>query len=242
MAADGAERPCTLQPEQRLEAAAPMVSHGWKSVVRLLRQQHGRESDDVLSLPVMSELMTFLKAAADDPSLKVIVFESADPEFFIAHVDMTLGDDPHAFQALTALAAPGLNPFQSVSEAVRRQPQVTIVKLAGLARGGGAEFVAAADMSFAALGKAGIAQCEALMGIVPGGGGTQYLQQKVGRGRALEIVLGAVTPYGDGMIARVRDLAGGNPDVVLDTSPPGRGVLPTSSRSRAGTPTRADHH
>jgi enoyl-CoA hydratase/carnithine racemase len=68
---------------------------------------------------------------------------------------------------------------------------VTIIKLAGLARGGGAEFVTAADMTFAAIGRAGIGQIEALMGIVPGGGGTQYLASRIGRNRALEAVLGA---------------------------------------------------
>ena len=46
-------------------------------------------------------------------------------------------------------------------------------------------------MSFGVIGRAGLAQCEALMGIVPGGGGTQYLVEKLGRGRALEAVLGA---------------------------------------------------
>ncbi|WP_240799797.1 enoyl-CoA hydratase/isomerase family protein [Streptomyces sp. A1277] len=64
-------------------------------------------------------------------------------------------------------------------------------KVAGKARGGGAEFVVAADMAFAAIGKAGLGQVEALMGIVPGGGATQYLTERVGRNRALEIVLGA---------------------------------------------------
>jgi enoyl-CoA hydratase/carnithine racemase len=81
--------------------------------------------------------------------------------------------------------------FQAFAELLRHQPQVTIVKLAGIARGGGAEFVTAADMTFAAIGKAGLAQCEALMGIVPGGGGTQYALHRLGRNRALEVVLGA---------------------------------------------------
>jgi enoyl-CoA hydratase/carnithine racemase len=79
----------------------------------------------------------------------------------------------------------------SPRELLRHQPQVTIVKLAGMARGGGAEFVVAADMAFAAIGRGGIGQIEALMGIVPGGGGTQYLASRIGRNRALEAVLGA---------------------------------------------------
>lgn len=146
---------------------------------------------NVLDVRLMSELRNVLAAVRHDASVKVIVFDSADPDFFIAHVDMSLIDAPHAFDDLAKDAPEGLNVFQAFGEIVRHQPQVTIVKLAGIARAGGAEFVAAADMSFAAIGRAGLAQSEALMGIVPGGGGTQYLAQRLGRARALEVVLGA---------------------------------------------------
>lgn len=146
---------------------------------------------NVLSLAMMTDLMTLLATLREDRTAKVIVFESADPEFFIAHVDMTLVDDEDAAADPTAGAPAGLNVFQALGEALRSQPQVTIVKLAGTARGGGAEFVAAADMTFAAIGRAGLGQMEVLAGIVPGGGGTQYLLERAGRNRALEIVLGA---------------------------------------------------
>ncbi|MEU9556410.1 enoyl-CoA hydratase/isomerase family protein [Streptomyces fumanus] len=146
---------------------------------------------NVLDVALMADLRHLLTTLRDDGSVRVIVFESADPEFFIAHVDMSLVDAPHAFDELAAEVPDGVNVFQGLGELLRHQPQVTIVKLAGLARGGGAEFVAAADMAFAAIGRAGIGQIEALMGIVPGGGGTQYLAQRVGRNRALEVVLGA---------------------------------------------------
>lgn len=146
---------------------------------------------NVLDVALMSEISRLLLAVRDDPDTRVLVFQSADPEFFIAHVDMTLIDEPHAFDDLARNAPEGLNPFQAFGELLRSQPQVTIVKLAGLARGGGAEFVAAADMAFAAEGRAGLAQCEALMGITPGGGATQYLTDRMTRGRALEVILGA---------------------------------------------------
>ncbi|GAB3139728.1 enoyl-CoA hydratase/isomerase family protein [Microbispora hainanensis] len=113
------------------------------------------------------------------------------PEFFIAHVDMSPGDTPDALGKLAHGLPGGVNVFQALGELLRHQPQVTIVKLAGMARGGGAEFVASADMAFAAIGRAGIGQIEALMGIVPGGGGTQYLATRAGRNRALEAVLSA---------------------------------------------------
>ncbi|WP_312417616.1 enoyl-CoA hydratase/isomerase family protein [Comamonas sp.] len=146
---------------------------------------------NVLDVPLMSEIRRFLLSVRDDQSTRVLVFQSADPEFFIAHVDMTLIDEPHAFDDFVLDAPEGLNPFQAFGELLREQPQVTIVKLAGLARGGGAEFISAADMAFAAEGRAGLAQCEALMGITPGGGATQYLSTRMTRGRTLEVILGA---------------------------------------------------
>ncbi|MEU3902835.1 enoyl-CoA hydratase/isomerase family protein [Streptomyces goshikiensis] len=146
---------------------------------------------NVLDVALMADLRHLLTALRDDDSVRVIVFDSASPEFFIAHVDMTLVDAPDAFDRFAGDLPDGVNVFQALGELLRHQPQVTIVKLAGTARGGGAEFVAAADMAFAAIGRAGIGQIEALMGIVPGGGGTQYLAGRVGRNRALEAVLGA---------------------------------------------------
>ena len=146
---------------------------------------------NVLDVALMGDLRRLLTALRDDDSVRVIVFDSANPEFFIAHVDMSLGDTPDALDELARDLPDGVNIFQAVGELLRHQPQVTIVKLAGMARGGGAEFVAAADMTFAAIGRAGIGQIEALMGIVPGGGGTQYLATRVGRNRALEAVLSA---------------------------------------------------
>ena len=144
---------------------------------------------NVLDVAMMADLRDLLTALRDNHSVRVIVFDSADPEYFIAHVDMALGDH---LDDLEKFSVPdGVNVFQALGEQLRHQPQVTIVKLAGLARGGGAEFVAAADMVFAAIGRAGLGQVEALMGIVPGGGGTQYLAERIGRNRALEVVLGA---------------------------------------------------
>ena len=144
---------------------------------------------NALSGAVMCELRSTLERLADDRTTKVVVFDSALPEFFIAHVDMRLGEQMDVLGALAATAPEGVNVFQAVGEQIRQQPQVTIIKLAGVARGGGAEFVAAADMTFAAQGSARIGQVESLMGIVPSGGGTQYLAERVGRNRALELVL-----------------------------------------------------
>ena len=146
---------------------------------------------NALSGRMMLEMQQLLGDLAARQEVKVIVFESANPDFFIAHVDINIGQQPAILAELGSAAPDGLNIFQAVGELLRAQPQVTIVKLQGIARGGGAEFVAAADMSFAALEKGQLAQCEALMGIIPGGGATQYLSARMTRGRALEVILGA---------------------------------------------------
>ncbi len=69
-------------------------------------------------------------------------------------------------------------------------PKATIAKIQGRARGGGAEFAMAMDMSFGAANSALLSQMEIIMGILPGGGAAQYLARKVGRSRAMEICLG----------------------------------------------------
>ncbi|WP_165384991.1 enoyl-CoA hydratase/isomerase family protein [Cryobacterium sp. SO1] len=144
---------------------------------------------NVISAMMMKELDSVLGELRGDDSVRVIVFSSANPEFFLAHVDIHILDQEDLFNELTAATPPGVNVFQAIGELLRNQPQPIIVKLAGKARGGGAEFVGAADMVFAATETAGIGQIESLMGIVPSGGGTQYLLERVGRNRALEIIL-----------------------------------------------------
>ncbi|KAB2976846.1 enoyl-CoA hydratase/isomerase family protein [Streptomyces sp. SS1-1] len=143
---------------------------------------------NVLSGTMIRELHDVLGTLRNDDSVRVVVFSSADPEFFLAHVDIHILDEMDGLQAI-ADRNPDANLFQGVGELLRHQPQVTIVKLAGTARAGGAEFVTAADLTFAARETAGIGQSEVLMGIVPGGGGTQYLRERVGRNRALELLL-----------------------------------------------------
>jgi len=117
----------------------------------------------------------------------VVVVDSADPDFFIAHADITLiqalpRDDTSLHDELT--------PFHAMLEAFRTMPKATIAVIEGIARGGGSELAMAFDMRFAALGKALLGQPEVAIGIIPGGGGTQRLPRLVGRARALEVVLG----------------------------------------------------
>ncbi|MEU8709207.1 enoyl-CoA hydratase/isomerase family protein [Streptomyces sp. NPDC048565] len=145
---------------------------------------------NALGATMIRELHELLGALGGDPSVRVIVFSSANEEFFLAHVDLHILEEMDQLRAIAA-SNPEVNVFQATGELLRHQPQITIVKLAGVARAGGAEFVAAADMAFAAKGTARIGQPESLMGILPGGGGTQYLRERVGRNRTLELLLGA---------------------------------------------------
>ncbi len=146
---------------------------------------------NVLDADLMGELRRFLLEIREDDATRVVVFESGNPDIFIAHVDMALIDNPHAFDEIARDLPTGLNVFQALGEMVRHLPQVTIAKLSGVARGGGAEFIAACDMAFGAIGHSGLGQVEALMGIVPSGGAMQYLSSRMTRGRVLEIILGA---------------------------------------------------
>jgi len=77
-----------------------------------------------------------------------------------------------------------------IGERFRNMPKVTIAKIEGRARGGGNEIALAMDMCFAAVGKAIFGQPEVAVGLVPGGGSTQRLPRLIGRGRALEVLLG----------------------------------------------------
>ena len=94
---------------------------------------------NILDAALMTDLRNFLIKVRNDDATRVIVFESGSPDFFIAHVDMALIDDPHAFDEIARDVPAGLNVFQALGELVRELPQVTIVKLAGVARGGGVD-------------------------------------------------------------------------------------------------------
>jgi enoyl-CoA hydratase/carnithine racemase len=124
--------------------------------------------------------------AADD-AVRAVVIESANPDFFIAHADVSL------IQRLPADASKRperLNFFHAMVERFRNMPKATIAKIEGRCRGGGSELALSCDMRFGALGRAVLAQPEVALGIIPGGSGTQRLPRLVGRARALEIVLG----------------------------------------------------
>ena len=122
----------------------------------------------------------------NDESIRVVVLQSALPDFFIAHSG--LGRVGAASKTVSHTRSFRLT--QTIGERFRNMPKVTIAKVEGRARGGGSEIALAMDMCFAALGKAIFGQPEVAVGLVPGGGSTQRLPRLIGRGRALEVLLG----------------------------------------------------
>ena len=121
-----------------------------------------------------------------DETVRVVVLQSALPDFFIAHSG--LGRVGAASKTVSHTRSFRLT--QMIGERFRNMPKVTIAKVEGRARGGGSEIALAMDMSFAALGNAIFSQPEVAVGLVPGGGSTQRLPRLMGRGRALEVLLG----------------------------------------------------
>ncbi|MDB5143405.1 MAG: enoyl-CoA hydratase [Mucilaginibacter sp.] len=134
-------------------------------------------------------LQILLDKVASNPNLRVIVFESANPDFFLAHFSVA---DPVRNAALGKIAGPsGLMLYIDTFVRLSKSPVVSIAKLRGRARGAGSEFALACDIRFASLENTILSQLEVGTGLHPGGGGTKRLARLVGRGRALEIILGS---------------------------------------------------
>ena len=143
---------------------------------------------NVMTLQLYSDLVEFTEKVEHDDSVKVIIFQSANPDFFIAHFDVEAilefpTDSP-------AKRSEKLSDFHLMCERVRTMPKATIAKIAGRAGGGGNEFAASCDMRFGLLEKTIFNQMEVALGILPGGTGTQSLPRLIGRGRAMEVCLG----------------------------------------------------
>ncbi|MFT7219676.1 MAG: enoyl-CoA hydratase/carnithine racemase [Candidatus Azotimanducaceae bacterium] len=144
---------------------------------------------NLMTMGLFRDLVELTSEVEVDETVSVVVFDSADPDFFIAHFDVeTILNFPIDAPPEKALE---LSDFHKMCERVRTMPKATIVKMAGRAGGGGNEFAASCDMRFGLRGKTVINQMEVALGILPGGTGTQRLPRLVGRGRAMEICLGS---------------------------------------------------
>ncbi|MBE9030504.1 enoyl-CoA hydratase/isomerase family protein [filamentous cyanobacterium LEGE 11480] len=144
---------------------------------------------NIQGLPMLADLNMLAQKLEADRDVKVVVFQSAHPEIFVAHADTNFLKDMSG----TAVSRDEVKllDLQVVLERISKLPQATIAKIEGFARGGGHEFALACDMRFAARGKAKFMQMEVGMGILPCGGGASRMARQTGLGKALEIILGA---------------------------------------------------
>ena len=142
---------------------------------------------NLLGPELVRDLVSLIQRAEADEAFKVLVFKSADPDYFISHVDLTRVAEYRAEAAkLTGEASIALL-FRHLSAS----RLVTIAQIEGRVRSAGSEFVLACDMRFAARESAIFAQFESAFGLIPGGGAAQYLARIMGRARALEVLLSA---------------------------------------------------
>src|SRR5467141_3908883 len=148
---------------------------------------------NIVDATIFEGLQDLLARMDVSPSLRVAVFESANPEFYLAHFDLT----GKTGNITTAVGPSGLPILMDTFVRITRSPVASIAKIRGCVRGVSSEFVLACDMRFASRENTLLGQPEVGVGLHPGGGGTERLPPLVGRGRALEIVLGANDFDGD---------------------------------------------
>ena len=142
---------------------------------------------NLLGPELVRDLVSLIQQAEADAAIQVLVFKSADRDYFISHVDVTRVKEYRDEAAkLTGEASIGLL-FRHLSTS----RLVTIAQIDGRVRGAGSEFVLACDMRFAARETAIFAQPESGLSVIPGAGGIQHLTRSMGRGRALEVMLSA---------------------------------------------------
>ncbi|MFA7556165.1 MAG: enoyl-CoA hydratase/isomerase family protein [Spongiibacteraceae bacterium] len=140
---------------------------------------------NVMTVNMLQELTQLGTTSASDDQVRVIVLQSNNPDFFIAHFDvMALVDQPSGPLPKEAI-------FHTMGASFRNNPKPSLVKISGRAGGGGCEVSSSCDMRFGVRGKSILNQMEVPLGILPGGTGSQNLPRLMGKGRALEMILGA---------------------------------------------------
>jgi enoyl-CoA hydratase/carnithine racemase len=161
------------------------------------------------TMPQLNEVIT---AIENDPKLKVVVFDSDVPNFFLTHYDFVppLTDTTDMPNGTT-----GLPPLPDMLVRLSKAPVVSIVSVRGRATGVGSELSLASDMRFASREKAIFSQWEVGAALVPGGGPSSRLPRLMGRGRALEVLLTGDDIDGD-LAERYGYINRALPDAQLD--------------------------
>jgi enoyl-CoA hydratase/carnithine racemase len=142
---------------------------------------------NLLGPELVRDLVSVIEWAEADDAVQVLVFTSADRDYFISHVDVTRIDEYRA----EAAKLTGEESIALLFHHLSASRLVTIAQIEGRVRGAGNELVLACDMRFAARESAIFAQFEPAFGLLPGGGAAQHLVRLMGRGRALEVMLSA---------------------------------------------------
>ena len=161
------------------------------------------------TIPQLNEIITALET---DEEVKVVVFDSAVQGFFLTHYDFLakLEDTTRQSPGPT-----GLQPLPDMLVRLSRASVLSIASIRGRATGVGSELALACDMRFASLEKAILSHFEVGAGVVPGGGPMARLPRLMGRGRALEVLLGADDIPGD-LAERYGYVNRSLPDAELD--------------------------
>jgi len=141
---------------------------------------------NTITATTVAELAELVALIEHDPALRVLVFDTANPDFYLAHYDTE--HDPARTAAL-GLGPTGMHAWLDFLVRLSRAPVVSIASIRGRARGAGSEFVLACDMRFASRENATLGQFEVATGVIPGGGPMARLSRLMGRGRALEVLL-----------------------------------------------------
>src|SRR5579875_146751 len=146
---------------------------------------------NLITRNLLDELVQLSRQLEADDSLLVIVLRSANPDFFIAHVDvgaiLEFPTDKPASREDYANAF-----YHDMCERFRLMDKITIAQIEGRIGGGGSELAMSRDMRFGVRGKTVINQMEVPLGILPGGTGTQRMPRLIGRNRAMEVIVGGI--------------------------------------------------
>ena len=141
---------------------------------------------NTITATTVAELAELVGLIEQDEDLNVVVFDSANPDYYLAHYDTE--HDPAKTVALGA-GPTGMHAWLDLLVRLSRASAVSIAAIRGRARGAGSEFVLACDLRFGSRENTIVGQFEVGTGLVPGGGPMARLSRLVGRGRALEILL-----------------------------------------------------
>ena len=151
---------------------------------------------NIITLELYSELRHMSQDVEADGDCLVFILKSANPDFFLAHFDVSAILEFQIDQPPTREASAS-NDYHDMCNRMSSMDKVTIAQIEGRVGGGGSEFSMGFDMRFGVLGKTRINQMEVPLGILPGGSGTQKLPRLIGRNRAIEIILAGVDMAAD---------------------------------------------